>query len=423
MASDLSSKLKSKDSLKRGLYNENVSNIGTRILDSRMSTNIDNSISKTYQITLALSQHFDAVRVIFANNNPSLGVFSIQSKLSVLSSASDLNNSGGTWYDVYKSNQSFFMVGNAPASNQLSYAVSDWVKVSSAERTDGGIFPLIAVRATIANMASLPAYGNGTDSYTNWATKPDGHIWVARQQDGNHVSNPTTFNSTSNQNQSPLIGVQYQSRGKVYTIFGFGDSLTHGLTGNYKGEGFGQKLCSDLTDMNGITFEYSNFGWSGQLISQFAQRALYLLDNDLLRPDILFFPSGSTNDVTIIGSDAPITPTIIQNQAAKWQEVVAKCKKKNVICVIWTFLPSTSSGKNYGATDSLRVSQNASHLTLNEKGFFVVDVATPLSGATVNGQVQLASQYTVDGIHLNDAGYQVMIDQFKPLIKQLTGVE
>ena len=414
---DVSSKIRAKDIFGRGLYRENLSNVGTRIFGGRMGT-IDNSVSKTFQITTTLAQHFDKVRLVFANTNAGFAVNNILAKVSVISTVADLNNSAGTWVDVLKSNQPGFCVPNSYGANRISYTVSDWVSLKSIARTDGGTFPLLVARVCIQSVgAGLPVYGQGSspDVYTNWETKPGGRIWVSRQKNGNHVTNPTGFDDTTNTNQSPIIGVQYLAKGRVVSVMCVGDSIPDGI-GTYRGEGFGMPICEQLSDMNGVAFEYSNCAWAGQGTAAYTKRAIDIL-NSPIKPDILLFATGSPNDVSTV-----ITQGIVDSQSANVETVIQKCKATGVKIVLWTWLPTNTSIKNYGATDSIRVAENAKWMAVKNPDVPVVDTSALLTGDLTAGQYQMLTGTTIDGIHPSDPGLLIMANGIKPTVKNIIGL-
>ena len=180
----------------------------------------------------------------------------------------------------------------------MAVAVADWVPIPSIARSDGGTHPLLTVRAYIAPNATLPVLGDGTDDFTNWATRSDGgrKFWW-RYQDGDQITTPSGFTSTTNVSQSPIWGVQYLCRGQVVTVAAVGDSITEGR-GTYLGEGFVLPALEALNATGGATkYEYMNFGWSGQIPSRYTRRALNLLESDI-KPDIIVIPAASPNPVT-----------------------------------------------------------------------------------------------------------------------------
>lgn len=368
-----------------------------------------------FQVTAEAPGEFDAIQVVFANSKPSYSDSAVMVKASVLPSAADLNGSAGIWSIVYKSGliRLALPVAPGPGTSRLSYVTSDVTPLSSVPRTDGGSKPLVVVRAYMATTADLPVAGNGTDDFTNWASRTDGLRWVQRQMVGDGVSDPTLFTSTTNVSQSPIVGIRFFLRGRVVNIAGCGDSITDGR-GTFLGEGFGELLAKRLSSPS-LAVSYSNMGWSGQSTAQFAERALDILDSDI-RPDVLMFPISSPNNESPPLTDAGFTAS------DQWlQRVLAACARVGTIPVLWTMLPTGPSVKAWGVSDAKRVAANTRALALRGRGVLVADTATPLSGAVVDGQVTVSVADFPDYIHPGDAGIIKMADALEPQVRRAGG--
>jgi len=398
-------------------------NIGRRKFAGRLGS-VNNTTASTYQVTCALSQGFDAIRIVLVNNDSANSYYVGGAKVSVIANTSDLNNSAGTWVSATKNGQAAFPVNVAKTagSNRPLFMKTDSIPISSLNRDDGGVFPLLVARVyVITATATLSAYGNGTDDFTNWATKPDGRIWAARSQTGDCVTTPSTFTSTVNQSQSPIVAIEYLARGQVVNVESFGDSITEGRGDtsdplNYLEEGFVLPACNQITNNSGIVVEYSNSGWSGQSmtgVNGFQNRLLDTLDSDMV-PDVVVFPSASPNDVSTAITAAQITAF-----AAARENMIASCKKALVVPVIWTWLPSNTSVKTYAATDSLRLADNASVLAMASKGVLTADTSSAISGVVDGtGQVQMAAGTTTDGIHPNRSANATLTAVLVPSLTQ-----
>jgi len=386
------------------------SNIATRIFGGRMGT-FNNTTSNTFQITTELAQHFDAVRVIFANSDTGFSHSMRQVAVSVIPDKTDLNNSAGTWTLASRSGMGRVYAEIAPGAGRIAYTMTDWINVSSIPRTDGGTHPLLVVRAFMQATAALPVYGDGIDDFTNWATRTDGRIWVARNQTGLHTSTTTGFTSTTNANQSPIVGIQYLSRGKVITVCGVGDSITDGR-GGYFNEGFIMPATEALSDPAGTAYEYMNCGWSGQAMVTFAERAIDILQSEV-RPDILVLPAASPNDAV-----STITAANVAAFRGQRSRVLAEARRLGVPVVTWTWLPVNTATRPWGATDALRTAYNAEVLAQAGRGIFVADTAPAVSGVTTGSQVQMLGSATTDGIHPNPAGNAILRDVIKLVIRE-----
>lgn len=382
------------------------SSIATRIFGGRMGT-FNNTTAKTFQVTTELAQHFDAVRVIFANTDTLISPAMRSVAVSVMADKTDLNNAAGTWVTATRNGMSRIYAELSPGTGRIAYTMTDWIPISSLPRTDGGTKPLLVARAFMQVSATLPVCGDGTDVFSNWATRTDGRIWCSRYQDG--VAVTSGFTSTTNTSQSPIVGFQYLSRGKVVTVAGCGDSITDGR-GTYLGEGFIMPATESLSNMSGTVYEYMNTGWSGQTMTTFAERAIDILQSSL-KPDVLIIPAASPNDTltTIAQSD-------IDGFRARRNRVIAEARKVGVPVIVWTWLPTNTAVRNYGATDSFRTAYNAELVSQAGRGLYVADASTSISGTVSGGQVQMSSSLNTDGIHPNDAGNSVLRDLIKPYI-------
>jgi len=383
-------------------------NIGTRSLYHKLGT-IDSSSARTFQVTAELAAPFDAIRLVICNTSKTQAQYYV-CKASVTSSAADLNNSAGAWSNVGQHGDITFTVPVAPRTNSSgarpNYGFSNWVPLASLDRTDGGIYPLVVVRAfdLLAN-AALPGYVVGTGDLTNWATKPDGRLWCARDQIVDGVTTPASFTSTTNQNRSPIIAIQYQARGRVVTVMSCGDSIASGQ-GTYVGQGFYGKAADAVRDALSIPIEYANFSWEGQNSfavdgSGYMARAMDIMRGELC-PDIMCMGASTPNDT------APtITQAIIDRTRWARERMTALAADKGVKLLLGNWMPSTNAVKAYGATDSLRVAENAMLAAryANVPAAQLIDVATPVNGSThASGQIEISATYSTDGIHPNEAG-------------------
>lgn len=388
-------------------------NIGTRVFGGRMGT-FNNSTPNTFHIALETAQHFDAVRLILANTQTQISDATVNAAVSVMADRSDLNNSAGTWVTVSRGGLSRIPTALAPGTNRIGYTVTDWAQISSLTRTDDPTKPpILAARVYMSPNGVLPVYGNGTDSFTNWATRTDGRMWLARNQAVDGVGTPANFTSTTNVSQSPIVGVQYAARGKVVSVMAVGDSITEGR-GTYLNEGFVLPACEAISNRATVAVEYSNCGWSGQTMAIFSDRAQDLLESDI-KPDILVMPTGSPNDFTGTLTAANIA------SAKGWRSRVIACAQQNgVRPVLWTWLPTNTAVRAWGTSDALRVADNADALAMAPE-IIVADTAAAVSGVTTGGQVQITAGSTDDDIHPNDTGNAALKTAITPALRAAIG--
>lgn len=386
--------------------------VGQRIFGGRMGT-VNLATGTTFQITTELQTDFDAIQIIFANADEYFSYSAAAMSCAVLSSATDLNGASASWKTVTNNSQARLHERISPGAGRIGYTLSDVIPIASVPRIDGGTKPLLAVRAYMSP-GLIPVVGNGTDSFTNWATRTDGRLWAMRSQAIDGITVPANFTTTTNISQSPIVGVRYLSRGRVVNVMVVGDSITDGR-GTYLGEGFGLPVVEQLNS-SGLAFEYSNCGWSGQASSTYAARALDIIEQGIA-PDILIFPSGSPNDAD------PLTQAKFDLGAFWRNRVISTCEEHGIIPILWTMLPCSSAVHDWNASDSLRRDDNARAITMRDRGIFVADTATALSaGLDGDGQTIPKSGSLVDGIHPGDVGCAEMAAELLPLVKKAAGL-
>jgi acyl-CoA thioesterase I len=181
---------------------------------------------------------------------------------------------------------------------------------------------------------------------------------------------------------------------RIYTFVALGDSLTSG----YNDPGPAWPVRLDAEDAN-LTLLH-NAGVPGDLTSGMLSR----LDRDVLSysPNVMFL-LGGTNDLGHYVSQT----TIIANLKA----IVVKAKAKGIRVFLITVPPNSSSAMT-GSIDSLNAA--IQHLA-NSYTLYLIDIHTPLSGS--NGLI--ASKYTVDGLHFNAAGAQLVANTIYNRIHRL----
>lgn len=371
--------------------------VGTRMFSMRTGA-FDNSTVKTFRTILTLAQHFDRVRIIFANGSTSATYTVAGCNVRALA-----DPAGALPSPTTVTLPSSGVVPVAASANRRSYLVSDWINLSSVDRSDGGTFPVLCVDAYVSTAGTITIMGNGTDSFTNWATRPNGRTWRMRYNDGDCVTTPASFVSTTDRSQSPIVGVQYGARGRVITVMGGGDSITDGR-GTYTSEGWGVPAVEALSSMtSGAALEWCNLGWAGADAATFAA---YLNDACVagLIPDIAIFPNASPNSFS-----TPIVSANVDACRSALQRMLVTAREYQVAPIIWTCMPTNPAVKDYNSSDSLRRAWNAETLAWSNRGMHVLDFDAAMAGVTDgDGQVNMGASFTSDNIHPNDAGNAVL---------------
>lgn len=369
-------------------------NTAMRGLSGRMGA-FDNSTPKTFRAIIALAQHADRARVIFTNGATGSGytvagcnMRALPDLVSALPAPTAVTlPSGG-------------VLPAAPNTARRTYLVSNWVDLSTVDRTDGGQFPLLCIDAYVSTASGISILGNGgSDNFANWATRPNGRVWIMRHNDGDCVTTPANFTSTVNRIQSPIVGVQYVARGQVITVMGIGDSVTDGR-GNVIGEGFGVPACEALSSLSGVAVEWWNNGWAGSRMDDWVAPGFEDMCAAGLIPDIVVTPNGSPNNF-----GTPIVAAEITRCRQQLARILNTAKENRVVPIVWTVLPTNPAIKDYNSSDALRTAYNAATLQMGQRGVHVIDMASAISGPVdADGQVTMLSGTTTDNIHPNDAG-------------------
>lgn len=380
-------------------------NLGMRLFGGRMETPFnDGGTAKTHHCVVSTARHFDAVQVVLsAANAAPVPVTKIA--VAAMATAADLNNSAGTWVSGTFAGSAAGSIGARAAARRRSYLISDRIDVSSVPRSDGGAWPLLGIRAFLGTAGTYTMLGNsaGSDSFVNWATKPDGRIHVMRYNNGDCIATPASFTDTTNRNTSPIIGIIYYSRGRVVNVGGFGDSIQGGR-GTYKGDGWGFSTCQGLTEQNDIAYEWSNLAWDGSQMNDTVGNGGHvdMLADALaagLPIDIALLQAFSPNDYGANISDALITSETARPLARMW----AECRSRGVSPIVMLGLPVSTSIKDWNADDARRVAWNQTVKAM--PGLHYVDIEPIFSGPVdADGQVGIVTSKYADGIHPSDEG-------------------
>lgn len=398
--------------------NKVANNIGTRIFGGRMGA-FNNSTVKTFQFSLDTEQQVDAVRVLFANGATGSTIAIGGARVVGKPNWTAPNISSGTLTSLTFAGSTAGTIPVAPGASRRGYLWSDWVNLPHVVRDDGQPGSIITVAAYVSTAASITILGNGSsDNYANWATKTNRKVMM-RHNDGDCITTPANFTSTTNRIQSPIIGIQYVARGVVRNVLACGDSITDGR-GTYIGGGFIYESSVGLSDADGVAIEYSNVAWPGV-----ASATYQILFDDALTalaghmPDVAVLPIYSPND-----TGATPTQANVDLAAARGLRMAGEAARRGVHPVLWTGLPVNTAVYDVGALDAFRVAKNLQATSeWAPRGFDVVDMATPMSGPIDgDGQYPFAAGLTTDGIHPNDAGNTVMAAALTPKLRYILGI-
>lgn len=392
-----------------------------------------NGLTQYYRIGLAAG--FDAVRILIPNTHTSAisGVkaqLGIPSAVGALSSVASTNSatstssaapaantpvttSGGAWMDVNVSgNPSISLPSAVDAANMVpSYTASDWMPVSSVNRTDSTGFSnaLLDIKLFIpAGSTATMAYNGAT--YSAWALSAREDFTLGKVHrvwaiDADCIANAALMTSTTVVPYHTPIIVQYRSKQKVISMVVNGDSIYEGSAGVTKTllDGHNwiahQTMQSDL----GIPVELCMLTVPGGNVLQLTEKMQQL--TKYIDPSVYVLESNSVNGYgTTLG-----TRTNQHGFGSIGCQMAALYDKKTAF-VVGTMLPVTNTSVAWGASDSYRTTFNAQVIAnASLHGYIVSDDSAAISGNTVNSQIEPAAVYiSADGKHPNDAGQLAM---------------
>ena len=361
----------------------------------------DAGTGTTYSAVFTLPIAADAVEPIFANGGAATYTVTAMSAAAVPDDASDLNGLSQTL--TVGSVVGKDTVPISPGTTQPGLLLGNRMILANPNG-----YKKVMVRCHLPNTAgSVTMMGSGaggTDSFTNWATRPDGEIVSLRQQTGNQTATAGAFTSTTQVSYCPIIGVKFYARGNVYTIMLTGDSIDSGR-GTYRADGPVRQAIRSIA-RSGYVVSVANLAWAGSSSTNNRGTAAIAFAAGLV-PDMLFRSGASPNDTGGAISDA----TTVQAWRAAAAESRAACAQYNVECAFRTGIPANHAGdtpagvETWGATDSLLQAWNAETLTWRSLGVRVFDWWRSVAGAVgPGGNVAFAASMSSDGTHPNDQG-------------------
>lgn len=365
----------------------------------------DGASGTTYSAVFTLPIAADAVEPIFANGGAGAYTITAMSAASVPDDASDLNGNSQTLTvgGVVGKDTVPALVGTAKPGLLLGNRML---------LANPNAYKKVMVRVHLPNTAGsttmMGSGANGTESFTNWATRTD-ELASFRQQTGNQTATAGAFTSTTQVSYCPIIGVKFYARGQVYTIMISGDSIDSGRS-TYRADGPVRQAVRQMA-RSGYVVSIANLAWAGSASGNNRATPALAFAAGLV-PDMVFRAAASPNDTSGVITDA----STVQEWRAACAEIRAACSSYGVEAAFRTGVPSnhaadTPAGSEvWGATDSLMQTWNTEVLSWKAAGVRVFDWWTPVAGSVgPSGNVAFAAGMTSDGIHPNDAGSAAIV--------------
>lgn len=382
---------------------ESNGNVATRMIAGRMINIINNTNAYTWELTVSLAEHADAVQWIFASSKNGGIATDTPNILAYHYAPTEFADVDAATFATGISFNNGSPGGGVALStttvdSETIYTLSDWMPLSTKDRTDGGKYPLVSCRCWVNGGARLIMLGGGAnDNYDNWSTRPvtERQHRIRRATAGGNQANTPFVGALAS--SCPIVGVRYQARGRVYTMMFDGDSNEEGQ-GTYKGESWGMKMAEMINDMNlGFRVETAQCSWAGAGTNVWMMNIKNRYNAGII-PDLHFIQSCSPNNI-----NPPITADKLATSRQHIGLAISRAvAKKPVIPILVNFAPSNYSVKAYGASDALRVDYNNK---LPSRGFDTFDKSSIVSGPVdANGQVTIKPEFNIgDNIHFNDA--------------------
>jgi len=396
------------------------------------------AVGRTFQVRRQCPLPFDAIRVgvvlgqtVAANAVTPLAVANVAS----VPSTTDGDLVAATSTPVSFAGNANPTFAPAAAFGRAKTHWSDWTRVASVERNDGGSGYLFVCRVYLylaSGTGNIIMMGDtaGSESFTNWANHPRRPFQTLSKGGGYAASNwsgMTAANSTAGASV-PSVVFQVLYRGAVFNIGGFGDSITDGR-GTYIGEGWGLPACIEASTPEAL-YEWTNHGWSGQAAAQILQNTIDRT-TDGTRLDMAFVPGFFTNNVA---SSIPAdTTTSLTTSSYRWMDTYRAMMEmtldqSGIRTAAWTGLPADYSVRPWGsAGDARRISGNTRLNSMANTGRLVGDFAKICNGS-VDANGQIVPGWLSDGtgwadpIHPNDNYNGLIAASAARLIKKATAL-
>lgn len=368
------------------------------------------AVAYTYHqtFTVEATAHAFRFKLLNVNINPmtvSAGAVAVSNKLG--SGAERYTPSSGTWVPITWDGATSVTIA-AGATDRPTISWSDWIPLTTLDRTDGETLPVVMVRLY------LPAgnFSLGNYNFTPWAATSginNGRFLYMYRNAGDFASGNFTSMPGVGYTNPLLMGFEYKVRQRAITISGHGDSITEGAVnagfGNF-GNGWLWQSVSALRSANpGAVIGYVNNGMSSSTTATFLTRLQDFIAAEC-HSDIYVYSAFSPND------GAPSSSTIA-TEATRLTSALAAIDGTTKPAVLWTPCVNTAAAWNTTA-DGYRL---AFRDTLLGLGRPVFDIETAVSdGAT---PARFTASLTTDGTHPNEAGHAAIAAVAQPVLQAL----
>lgn len=303
---------------------------------------------------------------------------------------------------------SFTVPANAGNLNQPTRWYSDWARVQSLARTDGGANPLLLCRHLTDSLGTyrctnmLPAQGVWNNIALN---RP----LIANYKLGlDSVTTPGLIPAPTNSLQFLTPdGVQYVSSGSPgFSVLGVGDSLTRGFGSSTTFDSWAYLSAMALSTPS-RPISHWNQGWQGQQSPDFWANGYTAFKG--CKPDVVTIAVWSPNDgLTQAAADAA------WSRAMDFAQYAAR---NGAVPVLMG--PCPWSGITTGAQETARLSARTRMLNAMANGMLGLDWENVIGTGASPNRIQ-PGLVAADNQHPNDAGNALMDTQvFRPVLARI----
>lgn len=313
---------------------------------------------------------------------------------------------------VFGSGTSTFTVpGNAGNLSQPPRYYSDWIRIQSIPRTDGGTLPLLLIRA-LTDAAGTFRGGNVPQAH--WNAFAGTRIINVFFTFNDRVTDPTAVAMTgATSGTMPCLGVQYFSAVPGFSVLLTGDSWTEGVGSTTGFHSWGVLACQALSTPQ-RPISWWNHGWSGQISADFWANGYTAFK--ACQPDIVTIPAWSPND-----GGLGATQAIVDAEWSRCMDFASYVKKNGATPVLFPPFPWTPI--TTAAQDAVRLQNRTRMLNAAATGmFFAMDFEALIGTGASPNRLAPGMESTLVAQHPSDLAYSTIDQQvFRPILQNLIG--
>lgn len=363
----------------------------------------------TMHFQIELETHFSGVVIDVPNLHTST-VAGVKVAVAVSDKMGNVNNSDwttpstGTWIEAIGDGGSTLaarIAAERPSSNLFR------ANIDSIARTDGGERPIIMIRIEYDYDGVNPVVITTPNiAPSGWTATPFlGRLMRHGTQAVLGVTTPASFTTTfvsNTNNVFPLIGYYATKPGRQYIFSGDSNMQGFGPSGpNYSSYWLRALFSQSTVDapIDGV-----NAGMHAQTPAVYFARLADILEN--VSPSVIFYSPYSINGASVGG----MTDAQLANVRGYARRVLDLARDKRCMARFVTGLPCNASFRDIGAGDSRRRDVNAEILALSSPYLLpAFDASAIVSDVEdVDGQTQIISGYTSDGVHFLGVAQEAM---------------